>query len=149
MQMQIVEPAIAGTNSLDDSRLAQFTRDRSFKTVPGNVKFGSGDGWSEARVLQVQDQNIRTTDLAEFKDVCTQVVVSPGSLASDTLIYPQRRNGTCDAQRLALSAGSKASGIFACRHAWEMMSIARAVKTIASASKTRSSENDQSLSSDF
>jgi branched-chain amino acid transport system substrate-binding protein len=87
-QMQIVEQAIAGTNSLDDAKLAQFTRNTSFKTVLGDVKFGAGGGWSEARVLEVQYQNIRTTDLADFKDASTQAVVWPSSLASGALIYP-------------------------------------------------------------
>jgi branched-chain amino acid transport system substrate-binding protein len=71
-QMQIVEQAIAGTGSLDDAKLAQFTRDASFKTVVGDVKFGKGGGWSEARVLGVQYQNIKGADLSEFKDARTQ-----------------------------------------------------------------------------
>jgi branched-chain amino acid transport system substrate-binding protein len=87
-QMQIVEQAIVGTSSLDDAKLAHFTRNTSFKTVLGDVKFGAGGGWSEARVLQVQYQNIRTTDLADFKDASTQAVVWPSSLASGALIYP-------------------------------------------------------------
>jgi branched-chain amino acid transport system substrate-binding protein len=87
-QMQVVEQAIAGTGSLDDARLAQFTRDSSFKTVVGDIKFGKGGGWSEARVLQVQYQNIKGGDLSDFKDPRTQVVVWPSGLASGTLIYP-------------------------------------------------------------
>jgi branched-chain amino acid transport system substrate-binding protein len=87
-QMQVVQQAIVGTNSLDDAKLAEFTRDRLFKTVVGDVKFGVGGGWSEARVLQVQYQNIRTTDLAEFKDASTQAVVWPSNLASGALFYP-------------------------------------------------------------
>jgi len=87
-QMQIVEQAIAGTVSLDDAGLAQFTRENWFRTVVGDVRFGAGGGWSEARVLQVQYQNIKGADLSEFKDARTQAVVSPSSLASGTLIYP-------------------------------------------------------------
>ncbi|HEY3918757.1 MAG TPA: amino acid ABC transporter substrate-binding protein [Stellaceae bacterium] len=87
-QMQIVEQAVAGTGSLDDAKLAQFTRDGSFKTVVGDVKFGKGGGWSEARVLQVQYQDINGADLSEFKDVRTQAVVWPPRLASGALIYP-------------------------------------------------------------
>jgi branched-chain amino acid transport system substrate-binding protein len=87
-QMQIVEQAIAGTGSLDDAKLAQFTRDASFTTVVGDVKFGKGGGWSEARVLEVQYQNIKGADLSEFKDARTQAVVWPPSLASGALIYP-------------------------------------------------------------
>jgi branched-chain amino acid transport system substrate-binding protein len=73
---------------LDDAKLAQFTRDASFKTVVGDVKFGKGGGWSEARVLQVQYQNIKGAELSDFKDTRTQAVVWPSSLASGTLIYP-------------------------------------------------------------
>jgi branched-chain amino acid transport system substrate-binding protein len=87
-QMQVVEQAVAGTGSLDDAKLAQFTRDASFKTVVGDVKFGQGGAWSEARVLQVQYQHIKNTNLSEFKDARTQAVVWPSSLASSTLIYP-------------------------------------------------------------
>jgi branched-chain amino acid transport system substrate-binding protein len=87
-QMQVVEQAVTGTVSLDDARLAQFTRENWFKTVVGDVRFGAGGGWSEARVLEVQYQNIKGADLAEFKDARTQAVVWPSSLASGTLIYP-------------------------------------------------------------
>jgi branched-chain amino acid transport system substrate-binding protein len=87
-QMQVVEQAVTGTVSLDDARLAQFTRENWFKTVVGDVRFGAGGGWSEARVLEVQYQNIKGADLSEFKDARTQAVVSPSSLASGTLIYP-------------------------------------------------------------
>jgi branched-chain amino acid transport system substrate-binding protein len=77
-QMQIVEQAILGTGSLDDATLAQFTRDRSFKTVVGDVKFGVGGGWSEARVLEAQYTS----------DPRTPTVVWPASLASGALLYP-------------------------------------------------------------
>jgi len=87
-QMQIVEQAVAGSGSLDDAKLAQFTRDASFKTVVGDVKFGTGGGWSEARVLQVQYQNSKGADVSEFKDASTQAVVWPSNLASGSLIYP-------------------------------------------------------------
>ncbi len=87
-QMQILEQAVAGTGSLDDEKLAQFTRRHTFQTILGEVKFGDGGGWSEARVLQVQYQNIEGNDLAQFKDARTQAVVSPSNLASGTLVYP-------------------------------------------------------------
>jgi hypothetical protein len=67
---------------------AQFTRDSLFETVVGEVKFGKGGGWSEARVLQVQYQNIKGADLSDFRDARTQAVVWPSSFASGTLIYP-------------------------------------------------------------
>jgi branched-chain amino acid transport system substrate-binding protein len=87
-QVQVVEQAIIGTKSLDDHKLAEFTRGAIFKTVVGDVKFGDAGSWSEARVLQVQYQNIRSGDLSNFKDPGTQVVVWPPDLASGSLVYP-------------------------------------------------------------
>jgi branched-chain amino acid transport system substrate-binding protein len=87
-QMQVVEQAVRAMGSLDDAKLAQFTRSHAFQTIVGELKFGAGGGWSEARVLQVQYRNIRSTDLSNFKDAETQAVVWPPSLASSTLIYP-------------------------------------------------------------
>lgn len=87
-QMQIVEQAVVGTGSLEDARLARFTRDSLFKNVIGDVKFGKGGGWSEARVLQVQYQNVKSADLSEFKGARTQPVVLSQDLASGQFIYP-------------------------------------------------------------
>jgi branched-chain amino acid transport system substrate-binding protein len=67
---------------------AKKSGNASFKTVVGDVKFGKGGGWSEARVLQVQYQNIKGADLSEFKDATTQAVVWPSRLASGALVYP-------------------------------------------------------------
>jgi branched-chain amino acid transport system substrate-binding protein len=49
---------------------------------------GDSGNWSEARVLQVQFQNIRTGDLSEFKEPGIQVVVWPPEPASGSPIYP-------------------------------------------------------------
>jgi branched-chain amino acid transport system substrate-binding protein len=87
-QMQVVEQAILAVRSLDDAKLAQFTRDATFETVVGKVKFGPGGGWSEARVVEVQYQGIRSHDLADFKRPEAQAVVWPTDLASGSLIYP-------------------------------------------------------------
>jgi branched-chain amino acid transport system substrate-binding protein len=87
-QMQVVEQAVLGIKSFDDAKLAEFSRTALFKTVVGDVRFGEGGGWSEARVLHVQYQNIKGAGLSEFKDAKTQAVVWPSSLASGSLIYP-------------------------------------------------------------
>ncbi|MBX6425736.1 MAG: amino acid ABC transporter substrate-binding protein [Variibacter sp.] len=87
-QMQVLEQAIAGTNSLDDARLADFIRKTTFTTVLGDVKFGKGGEWAESRVLQVQFQGIKSSDVARFKDTSTQIVVAPAEYASGKVIYP-------------------------------------------------------------
>ncbi len=87
-QVQVLEQAITGTGSVDDAALAEFTRGHTFKTILGDVRFGEGGGWAQARVLTVQYRNIVGNDLAQFKDVQTQAVVSPSDFASGALIYP-------------------------------------------------------------
>jgi len=87
-QMQVLEQAVSATRTLEDAALVSYTRDASFATTIGDVKFAKGGEWSAARVLQVQFRGIRTSDVAEFKDARTRAVVSPDALASGGLIYP-------------------------------------------------------------
>jgi branched-chain amino acid transport system substrate-binding protein len=87
-QMQVLEQAVQATRSLEDDKLADYIRKTTFKTVLGEVKFGKGGEWAEPRVLQVQFQNVKGNDPMQFKDVSTQVVVSPPAYQSGKLIYP-------------------------------------------------------------
>ena len=87
-QMQVVEQAVAATGTTDDRALIEYTRTTSFATAAGDVKFADGGEWSTPRVLQVQFRNIRSNDIAEFKDARTRAVIAPDALASGELLYP-------------------------------------------------------------
>ena len=63
----------------------------TFTTVVGEVTFGARGEWARSRVLQVQYQNIKGHDVAQFKDMSTQVVVAPADYASGEVIYPYER----------------------------------------------------------
>jgi branched-chain amino acid transport system substrate-binding protein len=90
-QLQVLGEAITATKSLDDQKLADYIRANTFKTVLGDVKFGKGGEWSAPRVLQVQFQNIKGNDVAQFKDVKTQVVLTPNDYKSGSAIYPYEK----------------------------------------------------------
>ena len=90
-QMQVLEQAVEATRSLDDAKLADYIRKTTFKTVLGDVKFGKGGEWAEPRVLQVQFRDVKGNDPMQFKDVSTQVVVSPPAYESGKLIYPYEK----------------------------------------------------------
>jgi branched-chain amino acid transport system substrate-binding protein len=90
-QMQVLQQAVEATKSLDDAKLADYIRANTFKTVVGDVKFGKDGEWAQSRVLQVQFQNVKGNDLAQFKDISTQAVVSPAEYASGNLIYPYEK----------------------------------------------------------
>jgi branched-chain amino acid transport system substrate-binding protein len=42
-------------------------------------------------VLQVQFQNVKGNDVAQFKDMSTQVVVAPAEYESGKVIYPYEK----------------------------------------------------------
>jgi branched-chain amino acid transport system substrate-binding protein len=87
-QLQVLQQAVAATKSLDDDKLADYIRKSTFKTLVGDVKFGAQGEWAESRVLQVQFQHIKGTDLGQFKDLSTQVVILPAQYKSGDVIYP-------------------------------------------------------------
>ena len=87
-QLQVLQQAVEGTKGLDDAKLGDYIRANTFKTVVGDVKFGAKGDWAESRVLQVQFQHVKGNDVAQFKDISTQVVVSPAQYESGKVIYP-------------------------------------------------------------
>jgi len=90
-QLQVLQQAIVATESLDDAKLGDYIRTNTFKTVIGDIRFGANGELTRSRLLQVQFQNIKSNDLAQFKDISTQVVVAPVEYESGTLIYPYEK----------------------------------------------------------
>jgi branched-chain amino acid transport system substrate-binding protein len=90
-QLQVLQQAVEGTKSVDDAKLGDYIRANTFKTVVGDVKFGAKGEWEKSRVLQVQFQNVKGNDVAQFKDMSTQVVVAPAEYESGKVIYPYEK----------------------------------------------------------
>jgi branched-chain amino acid transport system substrate-binding protein len=90
-QLQVLQQAVEATKSLDDSKLGEYIRATTFKTVVGDVKFGPKGEWAQSRVLQVQFQNVKGNDVDQFRDVTTQVVVAPADYESGKVIYPYEK----------------------------------------------------------
>jgi branched-chain amino acid transport system substrate-binding protein len=90
-QLQVLQQAVEATKTLDDAKLGDYIRTHPFTTVVGEVRFGADGEWAHSRVLQVQYQNIKGHDIAQFKDMSTQVVVAPPEYASGKVIYPYER----------------------------------------------------------
>ena len=87
-QLQVLGEAVTATKSLDDGKLADYISKTTFKTVLGDVKFGSNGEWAEPRVVQVQFHDIKGNDLDQFRTMNTQTVVTPAEYASGKLVYP-------------------------------------------------------------
>jgi branched-chain amino acid transport system substrate-binding protein len=86
--LQVLGQAVAGTKSLDDSKLIAYIRSATFNTVVGDVKFGREGEWAQSRVLEVQFQNIKGNGIEQFKNVSVQAIVAPEKYKSGKLIYP-------------------------------------------------------------
>jgi branched-chain amino acid transport system substrate-binding protein len=89
--MEVLAQAIAATKSLSDDKLADYIRANTFKTVVGDVTFGKDGEWAQSRVLQIQFQNVKGNDVGQFKDISTQVVLTPPEYASGKVIYPYEK----------------------------------------------------------
>ena len=90
-QLQVLQQAVEGTKSLDDAKLGDYIRANTFKTAVGDVKFGAKGEWEKSRVLQVQFQNVKGNDVAQFKDMSTQVVVAPAEYESGKVVFPYEK----------------------------------------------------------
>jgi branched-chain amino acid transport system substrate-binding protein len=86
--LQVLGQAVEATKSLDDSKLIDYIRNATFKTVVGDVKFGKGGEWAQSRVLQVQFQNVKGNGIEQFKEVSAQTIVAPAQYKSGNIIYP-------------------------------------------------------------
>jgi branched-chain amino acid transport system substrate-binding protein len=90
-QMEVLAQAVTATKSLSDDKLADYIRATTFKTLVGDVKFGKDGEWAQSRVLQIQFQNVKGNDVGQFKEMSTQIVLTPAEYASGTVIYPYEK----------------------------------------------------------
>jgi branched-chain amino acid transport system substrate-binding protein len=86
--MQVLQQAIESTKSLDDDKYAAALRSGTFKTIVGDIKFGSNGEWVEPRVLAVQFQNVKSNDMEQFRDSKTEVILWPPALKTGDIQYP-------------------------------------------------------------
>jgi branched-chain amino acid transport system substrate-binding protein len=86
--MQVLQAAVEGVGSLDQQKLADYIRSHTFHTVAGDITFGPNGEWTEARVLEVQFQNVKSNDVEQFKDPKVEVVLYPPALKDGNVIYP-------------------------------------------------------------
>jgi branched-chain amino acid transport system substrate-binding protein len=86
--MQVLGDAIEGTKGLDQDKLAQYIHAKEFDTIVGKVKFGPNGEWAKARTVTIQFQNIKGTDMEQFRQPGKQVIIYPDEFKSGKFIYP-------------------------------------------------------------
>jgi branched-chain amino acid transport system substrate-binding protein len=90
-QLQVLGQAIEATKSLDDAKLADYMRKTTFKTVVGDISFGSNGELSKPLVVAVQFHDIKGDDLQPFKDLSAVTIVGPKEFKTGDVIYPYEK----------------------------------------------------------
>ena len=86
--MQVLEQAVNGTKTLDQGKLAAYMHKTTFKTVVGDVKFGSNGEWAKSRVLMVQFRDVKPDDMGQFAGPGKRIVLYPKEWKSGDIVYP-------------------------------------------------------------
>ena len=86
--MEVLQQAIEAAGSLNDDKYADALRKGTFKTIVGDIKFGSNGEWLEPRVLAVQFQNVKPNDMEQFRDPKTEVILWPPDQKTGDIQYP-------------------------------------------------------------
>ena len=86
--MQVLQQAVEATKSLDDEKLAAYMRVTTFQTVAGPIQFNEQGEWVEARVLEVQFQNVQGNGVEQFRDLTAEKILWPPAYKTGDVIYP-------------------------------------------------------------
>ena len=89
--MEVLGAAIAGTKSIDDTKIAQWLHANSVKTIMGDIKFGKDGEWATSRMLQVQYHDIKNNSVDSHRGMDTQTVLTPPELKTGNIIYPYEK----------------------------------------------------------
>jgi branched-chain amino acid transport system substrate-binding protein len=90
---QVLEQAVESTKSLDQEKLADHMHANIFKTIMGDIKFGPDGEWAEPRILTIQYQGVKGSDLEQFSKPGVQVILDPPAYKTGTLKYPYKFGG--------------------------------------------------------
>src|SRR5918995_1199752 len=85
---QILEQAVAATNSIDHKRLADYLRKNEMKTIVGPIKYGPDGEWANARVVQAQFRGVTDKNMEQFRQPGKQVVLYPDQYKTGDVVAP-------------------------------------------------------------
>ena len=80
-QLEVLQQAVYATKSAQRRQARRLHPRKHVQDRRRRRDSSASDGeWAQSRVLQVQFQNVKGNDIAQFKDISTQVVVSPAGI---------------------------------------------------------------------
>lgn len=89
--MEVLGAGIAGSKSVDDTKIAEWLHANPVKTIMGDVKFGKDGEWATSRMLQVQYHDIKNNSVDSHRGMDTQTVLTPADLKTGDVIYPYEK----------------------------------------------------------
>jgi branched-chain amino acid transport system substrate-binding protein len=85
---QVIAAAVENSKSLDHDKIADYIRNHTFKTVVGDVAFGSDGEWAKARMVFTQFRNVSGNDINQFRDTTRDAILWPVEFKTGEIIYP-------------------------------------------------------------
>ncbi len=85
---QVLAQAVAGANSLDHAKIADYMHSHAFHTVVGDVEYDAAGEWAKPRTLFTQFQNVAEGNLAQFGDGSVEPILWPPQFKTGEMIYP-------------------------------------------------------------
>jgi branched-chain amino acid transport system substrate-binding protein len=85
---QVMAQAVEGTQSLDQSKLADYIHGNTFHTVVGDIDYNKAGEWTKQRNVFTQFQNVAAGNLDQFRDGSVQPILWPPQYKTGTMIYP-------------------------------------------------------------
>jgi branched-chain amino acid transport system substrate-binding protein len=86
--LDILAQAVTAVGNLDPDKLANYIHSTTFKTLVGDIAFGSDGEWAAPRILTIQYRDIRGPNLKQFTEPGHQVILYPPEFKTGTLAYP-------------------------------------------------------------
>jgi branched-chain amino acid transport system substrate-binding protein len=86
--LDILAQAVTAVGDVDPDKLADYIHKTTFKTLVGDVAFGTDGEWAAPRILTIQYRDIKGSDLKQFTEPGHQVILYPPEFRTGTLAYP-------------------------------------------------------------
>src|SRR5476651_429899 len=84
----VVGEAIANTKSVDDTKIADYFRKTTFKTIMGSWSYGPGGEWTKSGMMQVQYHDVKDgNDVEQWRGMGVQTVLTPADLKTGDVVY--------------------------------------------------------------
>jgi branched-chain amino acid transport system substrate-binding protein len=85
---QVLAQAVEQTRSLNPDELTEYIGTHLFKTVVGDVEFGTNGEWKKGRTVLTQFQHVSADNVEQFAKAEVQPIVWPPQYKTGDILYP-------------------------------------------------------------